>query len=98
MLKLTRHASERMVQRGIRHEGLNLVLDYGEIRFSHGLMKIVLTDKCLRGTTAEKDMDKFRGLEVVVSSDGDVITVMWNRSGRKRRGRRGRHYRQNRSA
>ena len=80
---LTQHAAQRMQQRSISHEGIDLVLDFGKLRhckqgctsysFDKRSWKAAMDSNELSGT----NLERFRNLYVVVADDGAIVTVAW---------------------
>ena len=79
---LTPHARTRMQQRGIRHEALEALLDFGHVRHLHnGGREIVYFDKKAKKRLARANPDAAREAEklvrtyAIMASNGIVITV-----------------------
>lgn len=79
-LKLTRHAERRANQRGIRHDIIETMLDFGNSKINHGC-EVIYMDQAARanlrnriGRTEyakiERQLDKI----LVLSDDGVVVT------------------------
>jgi len=79
--RTSRHAQERMRQRSIPQIVLDLLMQFGAEEHSHGAIRYSLDKKSRRaldrylGSARIKEMDKLLNTYVVVSSDGQVITV-----------------------
>lgn len=78
---LTKHASIRMQQRGIRREDVDAALSYGRRIHAKGLTFFVIGDKEVR-RYLDKGIDLARivGLQVLVSRDGSVVTTYRSRN------------------
>jgi hypothetical protein len=76
-LALTLHSRARMQQRGITARMVRIALEYGERRFSRDAVCHQLTERALCGTPFVSESDRLRGLCVVISRDGSIITVKW---------------------
>lgn len=79
---LTPHARTRMQQRGIRHQALEALLEFGRVRYLHnGGREIVYFDKKAKARLARFNPVAARGAEKLVriyaitGSNGVVITV-----------------------
>lgn len=82
--KLSQHAATRCQQRGINPHTVDLILAFGERRRTRdGAISVFLTrqrieDLKRRLPKAEvAQMEKQRGVYLVVTESGDVITVAW---------------------
>lgn len=78
VLAVSHHAEARMQQRGINTRMVGIALAYGERDWSHAAIRHRVTERSLRGTPCEDESDRLRGLCVVVSGDGMVITAKWD--------------------
>lgn len=96
-LKLTRHARQRLQQRGARTRDVAILLAHGDIevparngcrflRLSHGASASLLQE----GGYRVQDIDRARRLTVLVSSAGDVVTAIKHDPERRFPGHRGR--------
>jgi hypothetical protein len=99
-LKITRHARQRLQQRGSRQKELAIVMTYGDIeipardgcrfvRLSHRAIRWLL--ECER--VAVRDVDRAKRLMVLADSSDRVVTVFTGNPERKvrlqrKRGRR----------
>jgi hypothetical protein len=77
---LTQHARARMQQRGIAPVMLDRLLDYGRERHDHHGAVVVMLDKRARRRLARAgapgpDLDRLRGVYLVLGHDGAVYTV-----------------------
>ena len=79
---LTRHATARMQQRGIRAQALEALLDFGRERHIHFRgREIVYFDKKARARLAKenaiaaREAERFSRTYAILGSDGTVITV-----------------------
>ena len=85
MNPLSKHAIVRGSQRGIRSDQINSILDYGERRKKPGgAYEYYLPDKTIQRVINQlrkqiHTFEKARNKAIVVSSDGEVITVYPNR-------------------
>jgi hypothetical protein len=89
--KLSRHAATRCQQRGIKGQTVDLILAFGERRRTRdGATSVFLTRHRIedakrhlpKGEVAQ--LEKQRGVYLVVAESGTVITVAW-RHGRSPR-------------
>lgn len=78
-LYLSFHARGRLNQRGIGFDDLQIVLDCGARRRSHGDWILLLTDRALQNTPHEKQCDRLRGLCLVITAGHVVRTVKWDK-------------------
>ncbi len=80
MIKFTKHALQRMNQRGITREMIELVIEYGQYQKDKVILKSRDIKKLIKKVSTEiksklmKLLDK-GGLVVVLSDDCAVITV-----------------------
>jgi hypothetical protein len=81
-MNLTRHAQQRMQQRGINLQAIDYVLAYGrEVHNHHGGCIIWLDKRCRQriaqkeGDAVVRNLHKHLNVYVIVNSDGKVITV-----------------------
>ena len=79
---MTLHARTRMQQRGIRHDALETLLDYGHARHLHSKgREVVFFDKKARARlqndrpAAAREAARLSRTYAVIGSDGTVITV-----------------------
>ena len=79
---LTRHATARMQQRGIRAQALEALLDFGRERHIHFRgREIVYFDKKARARLAKenaiaaREAERFSRTYAILGADGTVITV-----------------------
>lgn len=81
-MSLTRHAINRMAQRGIKPKDVELVLDYGREIYAKGAILYVLSKKEIeKHQKTEPKLKNLRGLKVVVSThDYTVITAYRNKN------------------
>ena len=86
---ITKHARQRMQQRGIPFEALDVILDFGREIHDHRGCTVVSIDKPARKRIArELGRDRYRKLEkwlgtyVVVGADDAIVTVA-HRHGRR---------------
>lgn len=77
----TRHAIERMATRGIRSDAIFAALTYGRVIRIRGAYTYALGRKEISRYAREGiDLSGFDGVQVVVTSDGSILTVYRNRS------------------
>jgi hypothetical protein len=76
---ISKHAGVRLQQRGITPTMLSAALTYGLREWSHGAILCQVTDRALRGTPLSREGDRLRGLVLVLSRDGTLITAKWDR-------------------
>lgn len=95
---LTLHAAIRMQQRGISCRAIQAALSYGRIIRAKGVTYVVVGRKeVLRYAAVGVNLDEADGLQVLLASDGSVVTVYRNRDLHTirvtpRRGRRNTHH------
>lgn len=73
------HAAQRMQQRAVSNEMIDLLMDYGVVEYHRGAEIISLNKKCWKKLQDEnpcgrQTLDKVRNCYVVIS-DGVVVTV-----------------------
>lgn len=89
--KLTKHADTRMVQRGIRPEAVDLVLEFGRAVHTRGAVVHAIGRKEVVKYQRENiDLSTCKGVQVVCSTEGIVLTVYRNHDFRGLRGGLGR--------
>ena len=78
----TRHARERMQQRGIPRQAVDYVLAYGQVSHDHHGSRVVWLDKRARarlrrdaGRERVRALDKHLNAYAVLDGDGVVVTV-----------------------
>ncbi len=77
---LTQHARERMSHRGIRPRTVDAVLTYGRVIYTRGAYISAIGRKEVRFYAREGiDLTTYEGTQVVVGTDGHVLTVYRNR-------------------
>jgi hypothetical protein len=76
-IEMSEHSRARMQQRGITARMVRIALECGEQRWSHDALCHEVTERALCGTPFEPESDRLRGLCVVRSRDGIIITVKW---------------------
>jgi hypothetical protein len=76
---LSKHALQRMQQRGIKPWMIDVALVYGEeMHDRKGCIRYILTDRVLENTPYRKHNGCLRGLCVIVSTDeGEIVTAKW---------------------
>lgn len=73
---LTKHASTRMQQRGISLDAIDAALTYGRTIHAKGVTFFVIGHKEVQKFSAQGiDLDAVAGIQVLVSSDGSVVTT-----------------------
>ena len=77
-LSMTLHSRRRMQQRGITARMVRIALEIGEKRQSHQAVCHRITERLLLHTRFAAESDRLRGLCVVVSLDGSIVTVKWD--------------------
>jgi hypothetical protein len=82
MLTMTHHAQARLQQRGIPHNVIENLLDFGHEARSHNGSRIVYFDHRARqqlrrqfGTDSYKRIEPYLDAYAVVADTGEVITV-----------------------
>jgi hypothetical protein len=80
--QFTRHARERMQQRGIPRQAIDYVLAYGRVTHDHHGSRVVWLDKRARARLSREEgrdvvsaLDKHLNAYAVMDSDGVVLTV-----------------------
>lgn len=77
---LTRHASERLIKRGLCLAGVDAAMTYGRLVHIRGAdIHAIGRKEVERFEQDGVDLSPYEGLQVVCSSDGDVLTVYRNR-------------------
>jgi hypothetical protein len=79
-LKLSRHLGERMQQRGISQNAIGFALQNGHKEYRQGRVFYLILDRHIHNSREES----FRGVVVVTSQDGWVITAWRDRQGLKK--------------
>lgn len=74
----TKHAETRKQQRGISDIDINIAFQYGEMKWSHGCILFVITDRALKATPNAKNISHLRGLTLVTAQDGSLVTVKFD--------------------
>lgn len=79
-LKLTKHAERRANQRGIRHNIIETMLDFGTSKIRHGC-EVIYMDQAARsslrnciGRTEYAKIERLLDKVLVLSDDGVVVT------------------------
>lgn len=75
VLIAARHAVKRKQQRAITEEMIRLTLEFGEVEPHYGRLRYYLTDRMLRFAGLAHAVERLRGLCVITSPDGVVITT-----------------------
>lgn len=82
-LRMTRHARQRLQQRGSRPKDVEIIMTYGdvEVRAGEGCRYVQLSDKKAarlqrEGTLKVSEIDQARRLVVLADPDGRVITIL----------------------
>lgn len=89
--KMTRHATERMAQRGIPSEVVDTVIGYGRAVHTRGaVIHAVGRKEVERFRRDGIDLSDCEGVQVVCSTRGAIVTVYRNHDFRKLRSRLGR--------
>jgi hypothetical protein len=78
-LHISFHAACRLHQRGIGLDDLQIALDCGARRWSHGDLIFLLTDRALQNTPHEHKCARLRGLCLVITCENVVRTVKWDK-------------------
>lgn len=79
-LTLTHHAKERMAVRGLRLDALDAVLTYGRVVYTRGADIYAIGRKEIARYAREGvDLAAYDGIQVVVTSDGIILTIYRNR-------------------
>ena len=76
-MTLTHHSSERMTQRNITSEALEIALIYGKTFFKQGFIFYVLGEKNLPERLNAQLRKKCKNLVIVVSGDSDEIVTSY---------------------
>jgi hypothetical protein len=80
---MTRHAQQRLRQRGVRAETLEILIDYADVEIpaKQGCRFLRLSNKAAGalmsgGQHAAQDVDKAKHLLVLVNDAGQVVTLI----------------------
>jgi len=77
--RLTRHATERMAQRGIPSEVIENVIEYGRaVNMRGAVIHAIGRKEVERLRQNDLDLSASEGVQVVCSPDGTVLTVYRN--------------------
>ena len=81
-MQLSRHAKQRMQQRGIPRQALDYVLAYGRVSHDHHGARVMWLDKRSRARLGREEgrqvirrFDKHLNAYAVIGGDGAVLTV-----------------------
>lgn len=79
-MQLTKHAAARMVQRNFPISVVETILAYGNSRYAKGAESVVLDNDTLDLVAADDrrlaiDLERYRGVYVVVGDHGQIITA-----------------------
>jgi len=74
-LNFTEHSEERQYRRRITDNAVNCVLEYGDI-FNAGHKDVGYWLSRESVATAGKDIDRYKGIAVIITEDNNVKTVM----------------------
>jgi hypothetical protein len=78
---LTQHAKERMATRGVRADAIDAALEFGRVVYIRGADIYAIGRKEIARHLREGiDLSAYEGIQVVVTSDGYILTVYRNRS------------------
>ncbi len=78
---LTQHAMERMATRGVRADAIDAVLSFGRVVYIRGADIYAIGRKEVALYAREGiDLAAYEGIQIVVTSDGHILTVYRNRS------------------
>lgn len=77
MKTITTHAQKRMYGRKITQDMIDTCLSYGNVIYRTGIRFISLTKKAIKKYTLDPSLE---GLNVLISSDGLIITTYKNKS------------------
>lgn len=73
---ITRHATTRMQQRGIRQHDIEAALVYGRTIYARGVTFFVIGHKEVQTYLARGiDLEAVAGIQVLVGSDGAIVTT-----------------------
>ena len=83
---VSKHAGRRMKQRAISEDMVNMCMDFGKIFIQYdGTLAYIITDKIYRKLLKNKGLkhmykiiDRIKGLVVIISGDGSLITTYKN--------------------
>ncbi len=93
-IPLTRHAWQRLSQRGIGREGLLAAFDFGREIIDRGASTLFIGRKeVAKARRWGIDIEDHRGVHVVCSHDGQVITLYRNQELTLHTTRRASHHR-----
>ena len=81
-MNLTRHARQRMQQRGISRQAIDYVLTYGRVSHDHHGGRVIWLDKRCKARLGREEgeqvvrmLDKHLDAYAVMDADGVVMTV-----------------------
>ena len=78
-LKVTKHAAQRMDERGLTDNSLEAALSFGREIHTRGVTIFVIGRKEVRKAAGSAaDISRFEGLHVLCSRDGRVVTTYRN--------------------
>ncbi len=78
---LTHHAKERMAMRGLRADAIDAALAYGRVVYVRGTDIYAIGRKEIARYAEEGiDLSAYDGVQVVVTTNGAILTVYRNRS------------------
>lgn len=78
---LTNHAKERMAMRGLRADAIHAALAYGRVVYVRGTDIYAIGRKEIARYAEEGiDLSAYDGVQVVVTTNGAILTVYRNRS------------------
>lgn len=74
MLITSAHFSERQTQRGLRHDVLNFIIEFGEMRFARKAAWLVIKKKKLPGEVRNTSMAERAAKWVILLKDDVLVT------------------------
>ena len=78
---LTQHGTERMATRGVRADAIDAVLSYGRVVYIRGADIYTIGRKEVALYALDGiDLAPYEGIQIVVTSGGQILTVYRNRS------------------
>ena len=78
MMTTSAHFSERQSQRGLRHDVLNFILEFGEMRFARKTAWLVIEKKKLPGEVRNTSLAERAARWVIMLKDDVLVTCYRN--------------------
>jgi len=77
-MHLSKHCQERLQQRGITPQMMDIALRCGRHDRVPGAKRYQITDRSLQNTPYEAQIDRLRGLTLIVYEETSVGTAYWD--------------------